>query len=54
MSGLGRKKADVVLSVNVNLSADGGEAERGRAEGAFERAVESLKIKDWGLFGDEE
>lgn len=43
-----------MLSVNVNLSAEGGEAERARAEGAFEEAVRSLKVVDWGLFGDEE
>ncbi|OCF44492.1 hypothetical protein I317_01561 [Kwoniella heveanensis CBS 569] len=50
-----KKKADVVLSVNVNLSAaDGGaEQEREKVQGWFERAVRSLQILDYGLFGDE-
>ena len=53
--GGGRKKADVVLSVNVNLSAEGGDGtkERERVEGWFEGAVRGLKIVDWDLFGDE-
>jgi hypothetical protein len=51
---LGRKKADLVMSVNVNLSGDGGERERGVVEGWFEESVRSLEIKDWELFGDEE
>lgn len=52
----GRKKADVILSVNVNLSAEGGggEQERERVEGWFEQAVGSLRIEDWGLFRDAE
>ncbi|WWD19873.1 hypothetical protein CI109_104341 [Kwoniella shandongensis] len=53
-----KKKADVVLSVNVNLSAEAGEGEgekeRSIVEGWFERAVGSLRILDWGLFGDAE
>ncbi|OWZ30215.1 hypothetical protein C347_04494 [Cryptococcus neoformans AD2-60a] len=51
-----KKKADVVLSVNVNLSAaDGsGEKERGQVEGWFGKAVGSLKVVDYGLFGDVE
>ena len=52
--GKGKKKADVVLSVNVNLSAEGGEQERAKAERAFEEAKKSLDVRDWGLFGDEE
>ncbi|WVQ94929.1 hypothetical protein IAU59_002015 [Kwoniella sp. CBS 9459] len=50
-----KKKADVVLSVNVNLSAaDGGaEKERETVQRWFEQAVGSLKILDYGLFGDE-
>jgi hypothetical protein len=50
----GRKKADLVLSVNVNLSAEGGGegAEREKVEAWFEDAVRSLRIADWGLFGD--
>lgn len=53
-SGGGRKKADVVMSVNVNLSADGvdGEKERSRVDGWFEGTVESMRIVDCGLFGD--
>ncbi|KIR27806.1 hypothetical protein I309_03435 [Cryptococcus deuterogattii LA55] len=52
----GKKKADVVLSVNVNLSAaDGsGEKERQQVEGWFGNAVESLKVVDYGLFGNVE
>ena len=55
-SGNGKKKADVVLSVNVNLSAvDGsGEKERRQVEGWFGKAVESLKVVDYGLFGNVE
>lgn len=52
----GKKKADVVLSVNVNISAaDGsGEKEREQVEGWFGNAVESLKVVDYGLFGNVE
>jgi len=50
----GRKKADLVMSVNVNLSAEGGEGERGVVEGWWEDAVGSLELKDWELFGDEQ
>lgn len=49
----GQKKADLVLSVNVNLSADGGEAERVKVEAWFMEAVKGLRIRDWGLFADE-
>ncbi|WVF67333.1 hypothetical protein IAT40_002084 [Kwoniella sp. CBS 6097] len=50
-----KKKADVVLSVNVNLSAaDGGaEKERDGVHRWFEESVKSLKVLDYGLFGDE-
>ncbi|WVQ75636.1 hypothetical protein IAR50_005265 [Cryptococcus sp. DSM 104548] len=50
----GRKKADVVLSVNVNLSAEGGEGakEQHLVEGWFAQAVDSFKVEDFGLFGD--
>jgi len=49
-----KKKADVVCSVNVNLtSSDGqGEAERERVDGWWRAAVGSLQIVDYGLFGD--
>jgi hypothetical protein len=53
--GAGRKKkADVVLSVNVNLSAaDGkGAEEVKRVEEWLPRAVGSLRVDDWNLFGD--
>ncbi|WVQ83656.1 hypothetical protein IAT38_005799 [Cryptococcus sp. DSM 104549] len=52
----GKKKADVVLSVNVNLSSgDGnGPKEREIVEGWFKDAVWSMKILDYGLFGDSE
>jgi hypothetical protein len=49
---MGRKKADVVLSVNVNLSAEGGEAEKDKVAAWLEQAVGSFRIEDWGLFGD--
>ncbi|KAK8853445.1 hypothetical protein IAR55_004151 [Kwoniella newhampshirensis] len=51
-----KKKADVVLSVNVNLSSEEGrgEEERQIVQSWFERAVGSLRILDWGLFGDVE
>jgi len=50
------KKADVVCSVNVNLSAaDGrGALEREAVERWWRRAVEGMRILDWGLFGDAE
>jgi hypothetical protein len=49
---MGKKKADVVLSVNVNLGAEGGEAERAKVATWLDGAVDSLRIEDWGLFGD--
>ena len=49
---MGQKKADVVLSVNVNLGAEGGEAEKEKVAVWLERAVDSFRIEDWGLFGD--
>ena len=54
--GSGKKKADVVCSVNVNLSAPNaaGEAERERVEEWWLRSVGSLRILDWNLFGDVE
>jgi len=50
----GRKKADVVVSVNINLSsADGkGEEEREKVQAWWESLVGSVKILDFGLFGD--
>ena len=55
-NGGAKKKADLVCSVNVNLtSTDGqGEEEMRRVEGWWRGAVESLKIVDFGLFGDTE
>ncbi|WVR09638.1 hypothetical protein IAU60_006711 [Kwoniella sp. DSM 27419] len=52
----GSKKADVVLSVNVNLSAaDGqGQQEQASVEEWFHRSAASLKIEDFGLFGEAE
>jgi hypothetical protein len=52
----GKKKADLVMSVNVNLSAGDkrGEAERERGEAVLRRAAETLRIEDWGLFADAE
>lgn len=52
----GRKKADLVMSVNVNLSAGDkrGEAERERGEAVLRKAAETLRIEDWGLFADAE
>ncbi|WWC64831.1 uncharacterized protein I303_107445 [Kwoniella dejecticola CBS 10117] len=50
-----KKKADLVLSVNVNLSAEGGTGtqEREKVESwFFDHCVKSLKIRDFGLFGD--
>ncbi|WVW86404.1 hypothetical protein I302_108450 [Kwoniella bestiolae CBS 10118] len=49
-----RKKADLVLSVNVNLSAEGGLGvqEKERVERwFFGDCVKSLRIEDFGLFG---
>lgn len=53
---MGKKKADLVLSVNVNMSAEDGQGqlERERVEGWWLRSVGSLKLKDWNLFGDSE
>lgn len=53
-TALRRKKADVVCSVNVNLSAaDGsGAIERETVERWWTRAVQGLLIEDWHLFGD--
>lgn len=51
---MGKKKADVVMSVNVNLSSEGGEAERDQVQRWLDGAVGSFKIKDWELFGDSE
>ena len=48
----GQKRADLVLSVNVNLSAPDGEAERRNVEAWFGQTVEQLKIEDWSLFAD--
>jgi hypothetical protein len=49
-----KKKADLVLSVNVNLSAEDGKGQEERrwVEEWFARAVGSLRIEDWHLFGD--
>jgi hypothetical protein len=49
-----KKKADLVLSVNVNLSAEDGKGQEERrwVEEWFARAVGSLRIEDWNLFGD--
>lgn len=48
-----KKRADVVGSVNVNLSAEGGEAEQKRVEAWWRESVAGLRVLDWGLFGDE-
>lgn len=50
----GKKKADVVMSVNVNLSAEGGEVEKQKVQNWLERSVGSFSIQDWELFGDSE
>ncbi|WVO17118.1 hypothetical protein L204_104808 [Cryptococcus depauperatus] len=52
--GKAKKKADVVLSVNVNQSAkdQSGERERDRVGQWFTKTMESLQIIDYGLFGD--
>lgn len=52
----GKKKADLVMSVNVNLSAGDkrGQEERERAEAVLRTAAETLRIEDWGLFADAE
>ncbi|CAD6563780.1 MAG: hypothetical protein TREMPRED_001376 [Tremellales sp. Tagirdzhanova-0007] len=47
-----RKKADLVLGINVNLSAEGGDEERKDVEEWWMKMVGSLRILDWGLFGD--
>jgi hypothetical protein len=49
---MGKKKADVVLSVNVNLGAEGGEAEKAQVASWLDEVVGSFRIEDWGLFGD--
>ena len=50
------KKADLVCSVNVNMSAEdgNGQMERATVEQWWLRAVGSLRILDWNLFGDVE
>ena len=50
------KKADLVCSVNVNMSAEdgNGQMERVTVEEWWLRAVGSLRILDWNLFGDVE
>lgn len=50
------KKADLVCSVNVNLSSEDGTgpAERNTVEEWWLRSVGSLRIRDWDLFGDTE
>lgn len=50
----GQKRADLVLSVNVNLSAPDGEDERRIVEAWFGHTVAQLRIEDWGLFADSE
>jgi len=52
----GKKKADVVCSVNVNLSAENGRGlvERDAVEAWWETAVQNMQVLDWGLFGDVE
>jgi hypothetical protein len=49
-----QEKADVVMSVNVNISGEGGEAEKQKVSGWLENSINSLKVEDWGLFGDSE
>jgi len=49
---MGKKKADVVLSVNVNMGAEGGEAEKEKVAAWLEKTVSTFRIEDWGLFGD--
>ena len=51
-----RKKADVVCSVNINLSsADGrGEEEKRVVEKWWRDSMEGFRILDFDLFGDEE
>ncbi|WOO81538.1 Ran guanine nucleotide release factor [Vanrija pseudolonga] len=51
--GGSKKRADVVGSVNVNLSAEGGEAEQKRVEAWWRENVAGLRVLDWGLIGDE-
>ncbi|TXT15804.1 hypothetical protein VHUM_00307 [Vanrija humicola] len=48
-----KKRADVVGSVNVNLSAEGGEAEQRAVEAWWRQSVASMRVLDWGLFGDQ-
>lgn len=47
------RKADVVCSVNVNLSAVGVWEEMKLVTGWWEKTVESLRVVDWMLFGDD-
>ena len=51
-----KKKADVVCSVNVNMSAEDGNGpmERQRVEEWWLRAVGSMRISDYNLFGNAE
>jgi hypothetical protein len=49
---MGKKKADVVLSVNVNLGAEGGEAEKAQVASWLDGSIGSFRIEDWGLFED--
>jgi hypothetical protein len=50
----GNKKADLVVSVNVNVTSEEGEKEREKVESWWTGVVGGLRIIDWGLFGDEE
>lgn len=56
---LGRRRADVVASVNVNLSAPAGQAGTAKEEAErvaewFQRAVAGMRIADYGLFEEVE
>lgn len=51
--GTQTKKADVVATVNVRASADGGAQEIARVQSWLEQSVKNMKIVDWGLFSDE-
>jgi len=52
-AGVSEKKADLICTVNVNLSEDEGEREKQTIERWWIGAVEGLRIENWDLFGDE-
>ncbi|RSH76761.1 uncharacterized protein EHS24_005339 [Apiotrichum porosum] len=51
--GASIKKADVVVTANVNASAAGGADEVVKVQKWLDESAKGFKIVDWGLFGDQ-